>query len=333
MSNIEHRDLIGLLLTYPHQADRILQTHQKSVDSTFIQLLRKTSLKMTFAGNHDAAVFLQGLASRLQHNLLDVLLQIGEEKIAASNIIPRLTKYKMLPQLIKETIIDRAIAEIECSPQEIASAIEKFAREQRITNESEKKVWCDRHYICLEEFTEIAIRPLKIAKFKLETWGTQVETYFHQQKDKLDRVSYSIIRLKDPQLAERLYVSLINKKASFAELARKYSQGLEAQQDGLVDLLPLTMPHPKLVRMLKMSRPGQLWRPVWLGEWIIIVRLEKLIPARLDRQMRRKLIDEMFANWLAEQMKELPVYTFSAPLTTLLSVPQDKHFLPSMVKI
>ncbi|MEN9567296.1 MAG: hypothetical protein RLZZ69_2492, partial [Cyanobacteriota bacterium] len=38
------------------------------------------------------------------------------------NIIPLLTSYKMMPQLLRERIIDCAVASIECTPAEIKQA-------------------------------------------------------------------------------------------------------------------------------------------------------------------------------------------------------------------
>jgi hypothetical protein len=43
---------------------------------------------------------------------------------------------------------------------------------------------------------------------------------------------------------------------------------------------------------------------VRIGEWSIIVRLEKLISAQLDEQTRQKLINELFSKWLEEEVKK-----------------------------
>lgn len=45
--------------------------------------------------------------------------------------------------------------------------------------------------------------------------------------------------------------------------------------------------------------------PTRLGEWLVIVRLEKFIPAKLDNRMRQQLLTELFATWLQEQLNQL----------------------------
>ncbi|MBW4517723.1 MAG: hypothetical protein KME11_21170 [Timaviella obliquedivisa GSE-PSE-MK23-08B] len=47
--------------------------------------------------------------------------------------------------------------------------------------------------------------------------------------------------------------------------------------------------------------------PTRIEDLWVIVRLEEFLPAQLDEPMRQRLLDEMFANWLKEQMKRLKV--------------------------
>lgn len=68
---------------------------------------------------------------------------------------------------------------------------------------------------------------------------------------------------------------------------------------------PLTAPHPAIARTLQVSQPGQLWPPVRLEDWYVIVRLEKFFPAQLDESTRRQLIEEMFETWMREQLKAM----------------------------
>lgn len=56
--------------------------------------------------------------------------------------------------------------------------------------------------------------------------------------------------------------------------------------------------------MLSRGQPGQLWPPLRLGEWLVIVRLEQLIPAQLNEPMRDRLLNELFEAWLSEQLNK-----------------------------
>lgn len=72
----------------------------------------------------------------------------------------------------------------------------------------------------------------------------------------------------------------------------------------MVGPIALGTSHPILAQMLSISQPGQLWPPTRIGEWLIIVRLEKLIPAQLDEPMRQQLLNHLFDAWLCEQLNQ-----------------------------
>jgi parvulin-like peptidyl-prolyl isomerase len=156
----------------------------------------------------------------------------------------------------------------------------------------------------LAQVEGLATRGLLIEKFKQTTWGHKLESYFLSRKGQLDRVIYSLLRTKEPGIAQELYFRIQEKEQSFAELARDYSQGPEAQTDGLIGPVELSTPHPTVAQLLRSSQPGQLCPPLRLGEWLVIVRLEKFIPAQLDAPMRQRLLNECFSTWLSEQLNQ-----------------------------
>ena len=247
------------------------------------------------------------------------ILQIGNRKITAEEIIPLLAKYQMLPQLLRELFIDQAIATIECTPEEEDTASKQFYEKNQLNSETEREAWLAQNGMTLEQLQAFATRGLKIEKLKQASWGHKVESYFLSRKSKLDKVMYSLIRTKEVGIAQELYFRIQEGEQSFAELAREYSQGPEAQTGGLIGPVETSMAHPVLAQMLSVSQPGRLWPPTRLGEWLVIVRLEKLIPAQLDESMRRQLLNELFSGWLQEQLR----------LTMEALRPQEKPSVPA----
>ncbi|KYC43396.1 peptidylprolyl isomerase [Scytonema hofmannii PCC 7110] len=233
------------------------------------------------------------------------VLQIGNRKIAASELFSLLGSYLMLPQFRRELIIDEAIAPIECTPEEIAQARQQFCVENQFTSKADIQVWMAYYGLALNQLEMIVTRKLKIEKFKQATWGNKLESYFFQYKTKLDKVIYSLLRTQDGGVSQELFFRILAKEQSFAELAREYSQGPEAQTDGVVGSVELSTLHPTMVQMLSSSQPGKLLPPTRIGEWFVIVRLEKYIPAQLDESMRSRLLNELYENWLREQLQKL----------------------------
>lgn len=233
-------------------------------------------------------------------------LQVGNRSISAEEVMPLLASYQLLPQLLRESIIDRAIASISCTPEEIATACQQFYQRGNLTSESEQQAWLAHYGMSQEQFEAMATRQLRIEKFKQATWGNKLESYFLKRKGQLDRAVYSLIRTKAPGVAHELYFRIQEEEQSFAEVASQFSEGPEAEVGGVVGPVELGSLQPNLARLLRVSQPGQLWQPTPIGEWLVIVRLEKLIPAQLNEFVRPRLLKELFEIWVQEQLQQLP---------------------------
>ena len=238
---------------------------------------------------------------------MSLILQLGDRAIAPGEIIPLLAGYQMLPQLRREIIADKAILSIQLSAKEQAIAIEQYYQKYQLTNTVKLADFLKHYGISETQLESLAIRASKIEKFKIITWKNKLESFFLAHKSNLDKVIYSVLRTKEPELAQELYFRIQAQEQSFAECAAQYSQGIEAQTSGLIGPIELSVPHPKLAKMLSISQPGQLLPPTRLGEWFLVVRLEKFISAVFDEAMRQKLLDELFKQWLNEQINQIDV--------------------------
>lgn len=233
------------------------------------------------------------------------ILQIGNKVVQTHEILSLLARYQLMPQFLRGLIIDNAIAEVSCTDEERQAAFQSALTQLQLTTPEAKETWLDNQGMTEAQLEELAVRPLLLEKFKQANWRNKVESYFLARKTNLDQVVYSLIRTKDLGLAQELYFRILEGEGSFADLAREYSEGAEAHTGGLLGPVAISQPHPALAKLLSVSQPGQLWPPRSLGEWFVLVRLEKFLPAQLDDAMRRFLLDELFENWLREQMQQL----------------------------
>ncbi|BAU08609.1 peptidylprolyl isomerase [Fischerella major NIES-592] len=236
---------------------------------------------------------------------MSVVLQVREQKVTAEEIVPLLANYQLLPQLLREMIIDQAIAPFDCTPEEAEKACQAFYLQQSLKTDAERQAWLRRRAMTPEQVRKLVTRALRLEKFKQATWETQINAYFEKRKPQLDRVIYSVIRTKDSGIAQELYFRLQAGEQSFAELAPKYSTGQEARTKGIVGPVELGKLHPTLAKLLSVTQPGQLLPPTPIDQWFVILRLEKILPAELNDVTRWQLRHELFLKWLGQQVAEL----------------------------
>ena len=239
---------------------------------------------------------------------MGVVLQVGDHRITDEGIFPLLAKYGMLPQLAREIVIEQAIADITCTPEEEEAARNRFLQQNQLTTEEQVQAWLSRYGMTTPQMEQLSLRELKLEKFKQATWGNKLDAYFLQRKSQLDRVVYSLIRTRDQGIAQELYFRIQEEENSFAQLAKDYSQGAEAQTGGLVGPVELSVPHPQIAKMLMSSKPGQLWPPLPIGEWTVILRLEKFLSAQLDPPTEQRLLNDLFQQWLMSQMQQQIIF-------------------------
>jgi parvulin-like peptidyl-prolyl isomerase len=233
---------------------------------------------------------------------MSTVLQVNERTFATDEVLSLLTQYQLVPQLVREMVIDKAIADIECTPEETKLACQLLAKEYQLSCAQMLKEWLQKNGMEFQQFETIAVRRLKLEKFKHMKWGSDIESYFLQRKPMLNRVVFSLLRTSNLDIAQELCFRLQEKEESFAQLARKYTEGPEAETDGLVGPVELQTIYPSLAKILSSIQPQQLSPPIQIDKWIVIVRLEKLLVAKLDRPMRQRLLNELFHRWLQEQL-------------------------------
>ncbi|MBD2497912.1 peptidylprolyl isomerase [Nostoc sp. FACHB-280] len=235
---------------------------------------------------------------------MNTALQLGDA-IAPPNIIPLLASYNLMPQFLCESIIDAAIASISCTQAEINHALEQFYQHWDLKTDKKIQDWCLRYGFHHQQVKILATRKLRIEKFKQATWGNQLESYFLQRKRQLDKVIYSLIRIENRGTANELFFRIAEGEQVFAELAKEYSQGLEADTGGIIGPVEFGSITPNFAQLLYTSQVGVVQSPVPWGNLWVIVRVEKIIPAQLDDFMRQRLLQENFEAWLQQQISQL----------------------------
>ncbi|KYC37627.1 hypothetical protein WA1_39890 [Scytonema hofmannii PCC 7110] len=248
------------------------------------------------------------------------ILQFGNRTITEAEVFRLLAEYQMLPQLCRSMIIDSAIAPVTLTVEERKSAQEQFYQKNQITTPELLQTWLLTYGMTTEQLEALATKELRIEKFKMATWGAKIESIFLNHKSQLDKVVYSLIRTPSMEVAQELFFRILAGEQTFAECASLYSQGAEAQTGGLLGPVPLSQPHPTIAKMLSTSQAGELLPPTKLGEWVVILRLEKFISAQLDDAMRAFLLNQMFETMLAETVRNAqPTILNDTPTPVLLT--------------
>jgi hypothetical protein len=237
---------------------------------------------------------------------LDTPLQrLCQKSISGAELVELVQKYGLLPKLQRELIIDAELATVICTQAEIFSAYKAFYHKYQINSDADRAAWLKQNHCSLEQFEQLVLKTIRLDRFKQTIFGSKVDSYFLQRKSQLDRVVYSLLRVKDVHLAQELFYRIQAGESDFTELVKQYSGGEEAEMNGWVGPHEMSIPHPILAQTLLSLKLGELAAPVQIADWFILVKLEKYLPAQLDKAMRIRLIDELYELWIQGEVHKL----------------------------
>ena len=250
-----------------------------------------------------------------------VSLSNRSQTISAEDLPELLDRYQLMPQLIRDLIIDETISAIPCETAELDIVFKQICQHQQVADDEEAiQAWMKRQNTTTEQYKDRLSRSIRIQKYQEVTWGSQLNSIFLERKHELDKATYSFIRTNDPYAAQEMYFRLQTIEQSFEELAAEIARDGETQPVTLVGPVLLGTLSPSLAQLLSSGQPGQLLSPTRINNWYCIYRLEQFYPARLDDKMRKTLLKQLFDDWLDKEVSMVTVRTEGGPSGTVLEL-------------
>jgi len=222
--------------------------------------------------------------------------------ILCNQIPSLLDELDLLPSLARKLIEKDHSSSILLTEEEQINNLQRFLRRENIENQMDLEKW-----LAQKNTTEVALshklyRIQQIEKLKISKFSSKVQSVFLERKSNLDRVMYSMIRSKQKEKIAEIFLRIEDKEDTFADLASKFSEGIENQVNGLIGPIELGLINPHIAERLKISQRGQLWEPFQVDGWWVILRLERLLAAKLDENMHKKLIHDLYEEWIKNEI-------------------------------
>jgi parvulin-like peptidyl-prolyl isomerase len=212
-----------------------------------------------------------------------------------------LNQHGLLQQLAQSQIMLETANAIELNEAEQNQVRHLLCQHLKLEDPAALEATVAAKNLDLQGLLEQAARPLKMKKDALDRFGHKVEQHFLTRKAGLDQVVYSLLRVKDADLANELYLMLAGNESNFADLAAQFSEGPERSTRGIVGAVPINQAHPILAERLRSSQPGELLAPIQVEGWNLVVRLESLKPANLDPTTELAMAQELQLQWIQQE--------------------------------
>ena len=156
-----------------------------------------------------------------------------------------LRRHNLLVPLLRAELIAKAVGSIPIAPEQSAQLLQGYCERQQLESAEALNAHLQQLSLSQADLQWQLELPLRTQAYGEQHFRHKAEARFLARKEQLDRVVYSLLRVKDPFLARELYLQISGGEAHFADPAAQWAEGPERGTKGLVGpCLLYTSPTP-----------------------------------------------------------------------------------------
>mgnify|MGYP006270169491 CR=1 FL=1 len=228
------------------------------------------------------------------------MLSLRAATLNSDQVLELNRRLELMPQLLRRQIEEQISTLVPLPEEWLSEQREAFLGAATLEDGLSAHGW-------LEADLDLHLRrPEALKRFAEQRFGPGLEEQFLTHGAQRDTIIYSLIRVRDRALAQELWIRLEEQEMTFAEAALSFGEGPEADRKGVIGPLPIGQLQPQvLADSLRRLQPGELHPPFQLGEWQVLMRLEKLTPASFDAHTREQMLQEQLNSFLNARVEQL----------------------------
>ena len=235
----------------------------------------------------------------VKNQILNKLFDFSNENL---ELLRRTT---FLKPLIKTMIRDSLLDQIKLENKLDDELAEKFFKNRNINDDQNKRKYLTQNLLDDNDLMRISSTQYKRNLFSLKFFEDKTEDFFKKRKEDFDKYIYSLIQVKDQNLAQELYLKLESNESEFSTLAKEYSLGPEKYRNGIEGPILISNINPKIKEVLRATDKGLVCEPFNINDTWIVLRLEEIIYAELNETMKKNLSNELFELFLEKLTREI----------------------------
>jgi parvulin-like peptidyl-prolyl isomerase len=236
--------------------------------------------------------------------------------ISCLDIIHRLKLSCQIPDVVEaiasQSIIAQAAQEagIKVEEEELQKEGDKIRFEKKLVKAKDTWTWLERNHLSVTEFEELVYNKVLSRKLANHLFSGQVEKFFYEHRLDYDTAVTYEVTFEDRGLALELFYALQEDEITWTEIARIYIQEPELRRTaGYRGARHRKEFRPEIAAVIFASTPPQILKPITTQKGVYLIWVEEVIQPKLDEQLREKIMNELFTNWLKQEIEYLEIVT------------------------
>ncbi|AFZ43297.1 hypothetical protein PCC7418_1091 [Halothece sp. PCC 7418] len=238
-----------------------------------------------------------------------MMINVSGEIIEAEEIVAFLKRQVQLKQtctkILHQKIIQQAIQDhqLEISAEEIQAEADKIRHQMHLEQAEDTFAWLNDELITPEDWEAGIYEDLAAHKLANHLFSQAVTDLFNQNQHQFEQILLYEMILADEKLAWEIFYQIEEEELSFYQAAHLYDVDPERRiQCGYVGKVHRHDLKPNIATLVFQAIPGSVITPFASEQGYHIFLVEKFIQPELTNEIYQMLLDEMFQDWLAQEL-------------------------------
>lgn len=228
------------------------------------------------------------------------------ESLAYLRVAGKLQPFLM--EIVQQYVLKQetsAIADIDIDTVE--QYIIDFRLQQQLAKPEQFAQWLTANGMNFADFRASVAFRLKVDQLKAQVAEPKLEEYFAQNQRLLEQVVFSRIVVDNSNLAQDLRQQVEQQGADFNQLAKLHSVVDDAVVGGVMGAISREeMPDFIQAATLNVT-PGQIIGPFEIDDLYCLLKVEEVVSATLEGELKQELENQIFEEWLQEKLQQMNV--------------------------
>lgn len=208
-------------------------------------------------------------------------------------------------EIVREAVAARGIG---ASPEEVEAAANAFRTRRGLFEAAAMRRWLVANGRTAAEWESYLRDGIERRKLRESLFAAAVQSHFDEHRDDFEQAAFSRLLVADEATAEELWRRIHEESADFHALARAYSiDAATAPMGGYAGHVTRGEVTPIVAAALFGARTGEVIGPIAAqGGWLLVM-IEDHLPATLTSERRERIVEDLFAAWLAAQRRKAAI--------------------------
>ncbi|MBE9030747.1 peptidyl-prolyl cis-trans isomerase [filamentous cyanobacterium LEGE 11480] len=220
---------------------------------------------------------------------------------------------KLMPwlrEVIEQHVIFQGIQNqsgIDVSLGEVEQRILDFRIAQNLQDSTPFQTWLEQQNLNFELFQMRVLLDIKLTKFKSVITAPKLEPFFQTQKSLLDEVEVTLVAIANEEFAHQVKQKIDQNETSFDQIVQEYAIADPLKVSVMKSGIRLGQLPESVRPQMQAAQVGDVVGPLTIENRWCIFRVEQLMPAKLEGQLKQTLETQLFQQWVGESVQKLSV--------------------------